>query len=226
MICKECSTSKCKACPNDICLQCLSDIYEISYPDLTEEIALENILKEMNLSKHPVYDIFCSNSQKFVINGIKMPLKYYVWNNYKRTMIEIIGNLCHKSISIHSYDSEINNDYFQSVIQEYKFTHQDHIYEKNNKIYRYNNHSLKFEEINSESELGFKLKCGPNKRIVRCDTGTGEKCKSCESKYSRACASCNEGYYLPNDDKTKCKRCTDKNCKICSNDICLLTIDI
>ena len=141
-----------------------------------------------------------------------IPFEYYVWNNYKRKMIEIIGDLCYQSISIYSHDSDVNNDYFQSVIQEYKFTYQDHIYEKNNKIYRYNNHTLKFEEIKSESELSFKLICGPIKRKARCIIGEGEKCKSCESNYSRSCASCNEGYYLSNDDKTKCKQCTDRNC--------------
>ena len=50
--------------------------------------------------------------------------------------------------------------------------------------------------------------------------GGDEKCKSCSSKQPEFCGSCNEGYYLSEYDKTKCKKCSLINCKICPNDIC------
>ena len=59
-------------------------------------------------------------------------------------MIEVYGDLCSKTRS-DDFINNINNEYLQSVIQKYKFTYQDHIYEKNNKIYQYNNQTLKFD---------------------------------------------------------------------------------
>ena len=47
-----------------------------------------------------------------------------------------------------------NNEYLQALIQGYDFTIIDHIYEKNNKNYKYNNNiTLKFDEIK------FNIKC-------------------------------------------------------------------
>ena len=67
-----------------------------------------------------------------------------------------------------------------------------------------------------------KAKSGQGK----CQIGTEEKCLTCD--YSKAeCASCNSGYYLPEDETTniKCQKCSIKNCEKCSgnksSDICI-----
>ena len=88
----------------------------------------------MNLYKPLSCEIFCSKEQPFIIKSFK----YYIWNNYKRKMIEVYGDLCSKTRP-DDFINNINNEYLQSIIQEYKFTYQEHIYEKNNKIYQYNN---------------------------------------------------------------------------------------
>ena len=64
----------------------------------------------------------------------------------------------------------------------------------------------------------------------RCEIGTEEKCLTCD--YSKAeCATCNSGYYIPEDEttKTKCQKCSVKNCGKCSgnesSDTCTLCED-
>lgn len=59
----------------------------------------------------------------------------------------------------------------------------------------------------------------------KCQIGTEEKCLTCD--YSNGeCATCNNGYFIPTDEtiKTKCQKCSIKNCKSCSgtktNDVC------
>ena len=39
------------------------------------------------------------------------------------------------------------NEYIQAYIQGYEFTIIEHVYEKNNKNYKYNNKTLEFDEI-------------------------------------------------------------------------------
>ena len=51
----------------------------------------------------------------------------------------------------------INNEYLQSVIQDYEFTYRDHIYSKDNKTYTYNSRTLKFDEIQNPED--FKIQC-------------------------------------------------------------------
>ena len=41
----------------------------------------------------------------------------------------------------------IKNEYLQSVLQGYKFTFMDHIYEKDKKYYKYNDSENKFDEV-------------------------------------------------------------------------------
>ena len=66
-----------------------------------------------------------------------------VWNKYKRKMISFKG-----VNYIDKYNPEkYNNEYLQAFLQGYEFTIIDHIYEKNNKNYYYNNIMLKFDEI-------------------------------------------------------------------------------
>ena len=41
----------------------------------------------------------------------------------------------------------ITNEYLQSVMQGYKFTFMDHIYEKDKKYYKYNERANKFDQV-------------------------------------------------------------------------------
>ena len=61
-----------------------------------------------------------------------------------------------------------------------------------------------------------------NPIIKKCDIGIGEKCESCDLYQPEFCRSCNIGYYLPREDKPKCKRCSKIGCERCPNDVCLL----
>ena len=135
-------------------------------------------------------------------------------------MIEVYGDLCSKTRS-DDFINNINNEYLQSVIQKYKFTYQDHIYEKNNKIYQYNNQTLKFDVFKTIFRPQIIFMC-TNPLMKKCDIGTGEKCESCDIYKPEFCFSCNVGYYLPREDKTKCKRCSKIGCERCPDDNCLL----
>jgi len=118
---------------------------------------------------------------------------HFVCNNYKRKMIPIKG--------VYYIDNDIakryNNENLQAVIKGYQFTIIDHIYEKNNKNYRYNEITLKFDEIILEIKCQIRYECF---------IGFDEKCGSCNSEQNEYCDICNEGYYLSEDDKTKCKK--------------------
>ena len=83
-------------------------------------------------------------------------------------MIEIIGiihiDYGYSYISAYNEQNEtygctgeqFNNEYLQAMRQSYEFTFKDHLYEKNNKYYKYNNKTLKFDE------LGDEIKCEEN----------------------------------------------------------------
>ena len=45
------------------------------------------------------------------------------------------------------------------------------------------------------------IKC---KKSYECSIGDNENCKTCDSEEKKNCDSCNDGYYLSKDDKTKC----------------------
>ena len=143
---------------------------------------------------------------------------HFVWNKYKRKMIPIdnIYYITDGSARI------TNNEFLQSVIQEYEFTHIDHIYSKNNKKYTYNNRTLKFDEIPNLED--FEIKCLENQTNISinraCDIGPNEKCKSCDLIHQENCGECNEGYYLSEEDKTICTKCSMEGCRTCPNDIC------
>ena len=68
---------------------------------------------------------------------------HFVWNNYKRKMIPIKGLYYANDYIGEGY----NNEYLQAVLQGCKFTFMDQIYEKDKKYYKYNDISLKFDEI-------------------------------------------------------------------------------
>ena len=121
-----------------------------------------------------------------------------------------------------------NNEYFQSVRQEYEFTFMDHIYTKDKKYYKYNNKTLTFDEIEglicpNNEESVTNEQATPNEPT--CDIGPNEKCKSCDLNQPEFCDECNDGYYLYQYDKTKCRKCSMEKCKVCPNDICLHCMD-
>jgi hypothetical protein len=111
--------------------------------------------------------------------------------------------------------SEYNNEYFQAIRQGYDFTCIDHIYQKNGKKYKYNNQTLKFDE-------NYELMTCDNNNKNECIIGEDEKCKTCDLNQIELCGTCNNGYYLPEEDKTKCKKCSMDCCKECPNDKCIL----
>ena len=98
-----------------------------------------------------------------------------------------------------------------------KFTE---IYTLKLKIYQYNNQTLKFDGFKNAFRFQIKFICIDLKN--KCDIGIGEKCESCDLYQPEFCRFCNIGYYLPEDDKTKCKRCSKIGCERCPNDNCLL----
>ena len=127
--CTQCSVINCKACPNNHCLHCLNDNTEINYPDLTEYEALSITLEIMDLVKHYSKHIYCKS-----LNN--KPSLYYIWNNYKRKMIEICGDECNdRKIRELKPQFIMTNEYLEAVNLNFEFTYQDNIYEKNNKIY-------------------------------------------------------------------------------------------
>ena len=118
-------------------------------------------------------------------------------------MILFNGDLCHRKLGQENFINIVQKEYLQVVRQGYRFTFKDHIYEKDDKIFKYNIQTLDFEEI--QSDLG--LICEVLKAY--CIIGSGERCKTCDQINPHICGSCNDGYYLPfshNDDKTKCKK--------------------
>ena len=199
--CTKCSVSKCKHCPNNKCLHCMDDNTEINYPYLTEERVLEITLKNMKLTKHSSKNIYCEFTEnKGIVLGASN--YYYIWNNYKRKMIKISGKQCTKITMFFGDKNPFNNEYLQAVNQGYKFTYQDHIYEKNHKIYKYNDQTLLFDKIQFITKVNSIFFC-----IKPCKTGFGELCKECDKNEPEYCGSCNDGFYLSYDDRTKCKLC-------------------
>jgi hypothetical protein len=125
------------------CKKFATDSDEINYPELSDKEAFDKVYKEMGLRDTFVKDIYCQQHNPKMPKGDYTNQVHFVWNNYKRKMIPIKG--------VYYIDDAIakiyNNEYLQAVIQGYEFTIIDHIYEKNNKNYRYNDITLKFDEI-------------------------------------------------------------------------------
>jgi hypothetical protein len=179
-----------KKCSKDNCLDCYIN-GEINYPELSEKEAFDKIYKEMGLRDTWVENIYCQQHNPQKPKGDYSNQVHFVWNKYKRKMIPIKG--------VYYIDDDIakryNNEYLQAAIQGYEFTIIDHIYEKNNKNYKYNDLTLSFDEIK------LNIKC---KKSYECSIGDNENCKTCDSEEKKNCDSCNDGYYLSKDDKTKC----------------------
>ena len=179
-------------CSKDNCLECYVN-ERIKYPELNDEEAFKKVYKEMGLRDTFVEKIYCQQHNPEMPKGDYRKQIHFVWNKYKREMIPL------KDIYyIDDYFAkQINNEYLQAVIQGYEFTIIDHIYEKNNKNYKYNEKTLKFDEIKLD------IKC---KKNYECTIGDNEQCETCDSDDNKKCGSCNEGYYLSDDDKKICKK--------------------
>ena len=179
-------------CSKDNCFDCYIN-EEKNYRELSDKEAFDKVFKEMDLRNTIVENIYCQKHNPKMPKGDYRKQVHYVWNKYKRKMIPIKG--------VYYIDKDIakiyNNEYLQAVRQGYDFTIIDHIYEKNNKNYKYNDIKLKFDEIKLD------IKCQKN---TECVIGSNEKCNSCDPEQNKYCDTCNEGYYLSKDDKTQCKK--------------------
>ena len=191
--------------------------------------------------------IYCDNYCIILSNGLRI-VRHYAWNKYKRKMVEIIDiyhigydynyMLAYNGQNVLNYyaGEEFNDEYLQLVRQGYEFTYIDHIYQKNDKYYKYNNKTLLFDEIEElqceEIELDEEVETDKKEETEKpapetehiektCDIGDNEKCNSCDPIDPLNCGSCNEGYYLPpTGDKTKYKKCSVTDCSVCPEDYC------
>ena len=129
-------------CPTDNCFDCYKN-QEINYPELSEEEAFHKTFYEMDPFDLRVTYLKGIYYNPKLTKEDNRSLVYSAWNKYKRKMIHFkVVNYIDKYAS-----EEYNNEYLQAYIQGYEFTFIDHIYEKNNKNYKYNNITLKFDEI-------------------------------------------------------------------------------
>ena len=130
-------------CPTDNCFDCYKN-QEINYPELSEEEAFHKTFYEMDpFDLRVTYLKGIYYNPKLTKEDNRRSLVYSAWNKYKRKMMHFkVVNYIDKYAS-----KEYNNEYLQAYIQGYEFTIIDHIYEKNNKNYKYNNITLKFDEI-------------------------------------------------------------------------------
>ena len=179
-------------CYKDNCFDCYTNEVR-NYPELSDKEAFDKVYKEMGLRDTFVKNIYCQQHNPEMPKGDYRKQIHFVWNKYKRKMIPLEGIyfICDSIAKVY------NNEYLQAVIQGYEFTIIDHIYEKDNKNYKYNDVTLKFDEIKLD------VKCQKN---YECSIGSDEKCSSCDSEQNEFCDTCNEGYYLSKDDKTQCKK--------------------
>ena len=129
-------------CPTDNCFDCYKN-QEINYPELSEEEAFHKTFYEMDPFDLRVTYLKGIYYNPKLTKEDNRSLVYSAWNKYKRKMMHFkVVNYIDKYAS-----KEYNNEYLQAYIQGYEFTIIDHIYEKNNKNYKYNNITLKFDEI-------------------------------------------------------------------------------
>ena len=257
--CEECSMKGCRNCPNDTCIDCFNDT-QINYPNLSDDEGLKQAMTDLNLRTTFSDRIYCDIEYVHLSNGLSLQ-RHFAWNKYKRKMIEIIGIYFigiyynylfaydEQKKSYYCAGEEFNNEYLQSVRQGYEFTYIDHIYQKDDKYYTYNNKTLLFDEIKElqceEIELNKETEAANNevadetqkedktqgvdkapetgKIENTCVIGDKEKCNSCDLINPLNCGKCNDGYYLPLvGDKTKCTKCSATNCKVCPDDYCTL----
>ena len=230
--CKKCSMECCKECPNDKCILCYGE--DVNYPELSLDEALKKVQDNESAPESYSPKIYYSNYYPS-IKGMKVKIpdgriysingkRHYVFHTYKRKMIELEGlyHISHYYTNLVIYfgdygnliqGEEYNNEYFQCVRQGYDFTCIDHIYQKNSKKYKYNDKTLSFDEIDEN----YEYKCDNNDH---CILGEDEKCKTCDLNDTLSCGTCNEGYYLPEENKTECTQCSLGCCKECPNDEC------
>ena len=132
-------------------------------------------------------------------------------------MITISGGECSNIHVIISEKSPLNNEYLQAVNQGYKFTYRDHIYQKNHKLYHFNEETSLFEEpgiiVQNTCVKPVIIPEEPTVPKEPCKTGFGELCRECDKYEPQYCGSCNDGYYYTFKDRTKCIKCPpDREC--------------
>ena len=58
-------------------------------------------------------------------------------------------------------------------------------------------------------EKNYILSKSTNECFESCKTGQNSLCQTCDEDNPSICGTCNIGYYLPSDQKTECKKCSD-----------------
>ena len=134
-----------KKCLTDNCIDCYlnDEIKKNNYYKLSDKEAIHKEFDEMGLSNTFIKGVYF-NSEMTRRNKNWV---YSVWNKYKRKMIHFEGIPYIDNFNAKIYPEKYNNEYIQAIIKGYEFTIIDHIYEKNNTNYIYNNISIKFDEI-------------------------------------------------------------------------------
>ncbi len=127
----KCLTSNCFDCDTN---------HEINYPELSDKEAFDKVYEKIDIGHTFLKDIYYNPKMTKADNN---NLIYSAWNKYKRKLVHFkLENYIDK------YNvNENNNEYLQAFLQGYEFTIIEHIYEKNNKNYKYNNITLNFDEI-------------------------------------------------------------------------------
>ena len=126
-------------CLTSNCFDCYIN-QEINYPELSDEEAFDKIDNEIDIRRTYLKGIYYNPKMTKRNNGSWI---HGAWNKYKRKMIYFKGVNYFDRYTVEDY----NNEYLQAFLQGYEFTIIDNIYEKNNKNYKYNNITLKFDEI-------------------------------------------------------------------------------
>ena len=60
----------------------------------------------------------------------------------------------------------------------------------------------------------------PNPNLINCGV---RSCKKCFSDDPKSCLECMDGYYVDTTNFKICKLCSEKGCRKCPNDHCLLS---
>ena len=126
-------------CLTSNCFDCYTN-HEINYPELSDKEAFDKVYEKNDIHHTCLKDIYYNTKMTKADNR---NLVYSAWNKYKRKLVHFkVENYIDK------YNIEKNNnEYLQAFLQGYEFTIIEHIYEKNNKNYKYNNITLNFDEI-------------------------------------------------------------------------------
>ena len=66
-----------------------------------------------------------------------------------------------------------------------------------------------------------------NKCLKNCTINETTQCKKCNPEEGKIdqCLECNGGFYLPEENKTHCEKCSIENCEKCKNNNCSKCFD-